>query len=141
MHEVVPLWYSSPFPSLRGLKKPIWEWEEIENGSKTANKQTQSVLHCFYKDGSVWCFFWYVWLKKIRRQNYFPSYGSIPLVSFRQSKTVDLIDGCGCVLPHSHLWPLDLILNKQNCINRVLISGQSVLLRIKCFTVCKVLCL
>lgn len=46
---------------------------------------------------------------------------------------------CLCILPH-HLCPLDLILNKQNYINRVLISGQSVLLRNQCFRMCKALC-
>lgn len=38
--------HSSPFPSLQGSEKPIWKWEEIENQSKRANKQAQSVVLC-----------------------------------------------------------------------------------------------
>lgn len=53
MYEAVQLQTPSPFPSLRGSKKPIWKWEEIENRSKRANKQTQSVVHCCYEDGPV----------------------------------------------------------------------------------------
>lgn len=126
---------SSPFPPWI-KKNPIWKWEENENKSKRGNKQTQSVIH-FHEDGSVGCLCMCHWGKSGGKTGISPA---MALFLSSHSDKMKLLTHTMGMLVHYHITYAHLILNKQNYINRVLVSGQSVLLRNKCFRMCKALC-